>query len=163
MKYLKVFNTTSDALDFELTLNYLPCVTLTSNDQEIEDILNYFYDKDDLLVNDNTNSGVMGDNNSIFPLSITYNSSSNYTDIFNKLKNYIEVNASNNAPQGFYQYEMSLNTGNIVLSKNSKTYNISYIMLITAPNNQLYVQLYEINGQMPYWEISSSGVINEID
>ena len=163
MKYLKLFNTTSDALDFELTLNYLPCVMLTSNDQQIEDVLKYYYDKDDLLVNDNTNNGVLGGNDSIFPLSITYNSSSNYTDIFNKLKNYIEANSSNNAPEGFYQYELSLNTGDIVLTKNSNTYNISCIMLITAPNNQLYVQLYEIVGQMPYWEISSSGVINECD
>ena len=155
MKYLKLFNTTSDALDFELTLNYLPCVMLTSNDQQIEDVLKYYYDKDDLLVNDNTNNGVLGGNDSIFPLSITYNSSINYTDIFNKLKNYIEANSSNN--------EFSFNTGDIVLTKNSNTYNISYIMLITAPNNQLYVQLYETLYNMPYWEISSSGVINECD
>lgn len=142
--------------EFEKTIDYWPIVTLTKNGQEPVGSLNY-YDKDDVV------NGDSGNNNSIFPLNITYNSSSNYTEIYNTLRSYIEDTCSNTAPEGFYQYTLFLTHGDITMYKNSKTYNISCVMLSSAPDNLLYLDIYETQYDMPYWKISPSGKISEED
>ena len=157
MKYLKVFNTNSEKQEFEQTVDYWPIVTLTKNGQETVGNLNY-YGEDDVVIN-----GDSGNNNSIFPISITYNSSSNYTELYNTLRGYIEDNCVNTAPEGFYQYTLFLNPDDIILSKNSKTYNISCVTLASKPDNLLYIELYEVQYNMPYWQISPKGKIAECD
>jgi hypothetical protein len=157
MKYIKIFNTNEEKQEFEQTVDYWPIVTLTKNGQETVGDLNY-YDEDDIVNDDSGNTTT-----SIFPLSITYNSSSNYTELYNTLKSYIEDNCVNTAPEGFYQYTLFLNPDDIILSKNSKTYNISCVMLSSQPDNLLYIDFFETQGQMPYWQISSKGKIVEYD
>ena len=157
MKYLKIFNTNEERQEFEQTADYYPIVALTKNGQSTGHILNY-YGEDDIVNDDSGNTTT-----SIFPISITYNSGGNYTELYNTLRSYIEDTCVNIASEGFYLYELFLNNGDIILSKNSKTYNISCVTLESKPDNLLYICLYEVQYNMPYWQISPLGKISEID